>query len=102
MVAYHALSADVSFTQAFFILIAAIGFQVGIGHFMIENELPVVVERKGDLIFVVSSIMNDLFLAPFHYTILVLMRWDLLPELKWKSDLQLKKLIEELSGKKSP
>ena len=69
---------------------------------MLENEQPVVLERKGDVVFVVSSIMNDLFIAPFHFTILVLMRWNMLPDLQWKSDIQLKKLIEEHSGKKSP
>ena len=46
--------------------------------------------------------MNNLFLAPFHFSVLVLMRADLLPDLQFKSDIQLKKLIEQLSGKKSP
>ena len=68
---------------------------------MLENEQPVVLERKGDVVFVVSSIMNDLFIAPFHFTILVLMRWNMLPDLQWKSDIQLKKLIEEHRGKRS-
>jgi hypothetical protein len=91
-----------SFVQVFVMLVLVLGFQIAVGHFLIENEQPVILEREGDAVFITFSIMNDLFLAPFHFSVLVLMRANLLPDLQWKSDIQLKKLMEQLSGKKSP
>ena len=84
------------------ILVFVIGFQIAVGHLLLESDQPVIFERKGDAVFIILSIMNDLFLAPLHFTILMLMRHNMLPELHWKSDQCLKKLIEEHSGKKAP
>ena len=91
-----------SFAHAFTMLVLVIAFQIAVGHFLIENEQPVFLEREGDAVFIACSIMNDLFLAPFHFSVLILMRANLLSDLQWKSDIQLKKLMEQLSGKKSP
>ena len=83
-------------------IVVVIGFQIVVGHFLVESDQPVIFERKGDILFIIVTIINDLFLAPFHFTVLLLMRYNMLPELYWKSDHCLKKLIEEYSGKKSP
>ncbi|CAB4001433.1 Hypothetical predicted protein, partial [Paramuricea clavata] len=102
LVAYHGLNVETSFMQAFIMLVLVLGFQIAVGHFLIESEQPVILERQGDVVFIVCTIMNDLFLAPFHFAVLILMRSNLLPDLHWRSDIQLKKLMEELEGKKSP
>ena len=102
LVAYLGLNVETSFAQAFMMLVLVLAFQIAVGHFLIENEQPVILERQGDAVFIVCSIMNDLFLAPFHFSVLVLMRANILSNLQWKSDIQLKKLMEQLSGKKSP
>ena len=102
MVAYHGLNVEMSFTRALIWVVLVLGFQIFVGHFFIENDQPVGLAREGDAIFIACSIMNDLLLTPFHFSVLVLMRANLLPDLQWKSDIQFKKLMEKLGGKKSP
>jgi hypothetical protein len=102
LVAYHGLNVETSFMRAFIMLVLVLGFQIAVGHFLIESEQPVILERQGDAMFIVCTILNDLFLAPFHFAVLILMRSNILPDLHWRSDIQLKKLMEELEGKKSP
>ena len=102
IVAYHGLNVETSFTSALIWVVFVLGFQILVGHFLIESDHPVVLERDGDAIFITCSVLNDLLLSPFHFSVLVLMRANLLPDLEWKSDIQLKKLMEQLAGKKSP
>ena len=102
MVAFYGLSAETSFFQVLIMIILVIGFQILVGHFLIENDQPVILERQGDAIYVVCTILNDLFLSPYHFSVLIIMRANLLPNLQWKSDIQLKKLMEQMHGEKAP
>ncbi|XP_028406992.1 uncharacterized protein LOC114529397 isoform X2 [Dendronephthya gigantea] len=102
VIALYSLSIETTLLSAFFTLSLILGFQIVMGHYVVEKEQPILSEKQGDAVYTGLTIMNSLFLEPFHFSVLVLMRANLLPDLQWRSDLQLKRIMEHLGGKKSP
>lgn len=92
--------------QALLIIAVCLGIQF-MGHLVFEGETPQRLPAKEDYaLFQVMDLANEFFLAPFHFTLTLMARCDLLPILRWRSDAALHKLItltQELKyGKKSP
>lgn len=78
-----------------------------LGHLLLEGETPQRLPTKEDnLLFKILDLANEFFLAPFHFSLTLLIRFDFLPILRWRSDAALHKLItstQEIKyGKKSP
>lgn len=77
------------------------------GHIIFEGETPQRLPTKEDnMLFKVLDLANEFFLAPFHFSLTLMIRFDSLPILRWRSDAALHKLItlsQELKyGKKGP
>lgn len=102
VIAYYSLSTETTLIRAFFSLVLILGFQFVIGHVVVESDQPTLSEKQRDAIYTVLTIVNTLFLEPFHFSVLVLMRANLLPDLQWRSDIQLKRIMDHVGGKKSP
>lgn len=78
-----------------------------LGHVILEGTAPQRLPTKEDnMLFQVMDLANEFFLAPFHFSLTLMIRFDFLPILKWRSDAALHKLItltQELKyGKKGP
>ena len=92
--------------QAFITTAVCLGIQF-LGHLVFEGETPQRLPTKEDsALFQVMDLANEFFLAPFHFSLTLMVRCDLLPILRWRSDAALHKLItstQELKyGKKAP
>lgn len=92
--------------QAILIIAICLGVQLA-SHLILEGETPQRLPAKDDnALFQVLDLVNELFLAPFHFSLTLMVRYDLLPTLRWRSDAALHKLItstQELKyGKKAP
>lgn len=92
--------------QAFFTIALCLGIQF-LAHLVFEGETPQRLPTKEDnMLFQVLDLANEFFLAPFHFSLTLMVRCDLLPILRWRSDAALHKLMtstQELKyGKKSP
>lgn len=77
------------------------------GHVIFEGETPQRLPTKEDnILFKFLDLANEFFLAPFHFSLTLMIRFDSLPILRWRSDAALHKLItlsQELKyGKKGP
>lgn len=77
------------------------------GHVILEGTTPQRLPTKEDnMFFQVMDLANEFFLAPFHFSLTLMIRFDFLPILKWRSDAALHELItltQELKyGKKGP
>ena len=83
-----------------------LGLQL-LAHVTLEGDLPTDRPTKGDgILFMLCDMMNEFLLPQFHFTVVLLIRLDLRPNLKWRSDTELRKLMERVQevryGKKSP
>lgn len=92
--------------QAFFVIALCLGIQL-LSHLIFEGGIPQRLPRKEDsVLFQVLDLANEFFLAQFHFMLTLMVRCDLLPILRWRSDASLHKLItttQELKyGKKAP
>lgn len=92
--------------QAILIIVMCLGVQLA-SHLVLEGETPQSLPAKDDnALFQVLDLANEFFLAPFHFSLTLMVRYDLLPILRWRSDAALHKLItstQELKyGKKAP
>ena len=108
LVAYYAVfvHTGVSAFQGCVVIGVCLAFQF-LGHVILEGETPQRLPSKEDnVLFKVMDLANEFFFAPFHFSLTLMIRFDFLPILKWRSDAALHKLItmtQELKyGKKSP
>lgn len=108
VVAYYAIQVYTQTTllQAFLFVAVCLGIQF-CGRLIFEDETTQFLPAKDDnALFQVLDLANGVFLAPFHFSLTLMVRCDLLPILRWRSDAALHKLItsvQELKyGKKAP
>lgn len=96
LVAYHALviKTGVTLFQALLVVGMALGLQL-LGH-RLETEPFTRVPRGDGIIFEACDLINELLLPQYHFSILLLMRLDLLPVLKWRSDVELRKAMDRV------
>lgn len=92
--------------QAFFVIALCLGIQL-LSHLIFEGGIPQRLPTKEDgALFQVLDLANEFFLAQFHFMLTLMVRRDLLPILRWRSDASLHKLMtatQELKyGKKAP
>ena len=92
--------------QAFFVIALCLGIQL-LSHLIFEGGIPQRLPMKEDgALFQVLDLANEFFLAQFHFMLTLMVRRDLLPILRWRSDASLHKLMtatQELKyGKKAP
>lgn len=108
VMAYYTLFVYTATTmfQAFITIAVCLGIQFT-GHLIFEGETPQRLPTKEDnVLFQIMDLANEFFLAPYHFSLTLMVRFDLLPILRWRSDAALHKLItatQELKyGKKAP
>ncbi|KAL9986024.1 hypothetical protein ACROYT_G000078 [Oculina patagonica] len=108
IVAYYALFVHTGVTtfQGCIVIGVCLAFQF-MGHVIFEGETPQRLPTKEDnMLFKFLDLANEFFLAPFHFSLTLMIRFDSLPILRWRSDAALHKLItlsQELKyGKKGP
>lgn len=97
LVAYHALvvtTTGVTLFQALLVVGMALGLQF-FGH-QLETEPFTRVARGEGIIFEACDLINELLLPQYHFSILLFMRLDLLPVLKWRSDVELRKALDRV------
>ena len=96
LVAYHALVIKTGITlfQALLVVAMALGLQF-LGH-QLEAEPFTRVSRGEGILFEACDLMNELLLPQYHFSILLFMRLDLLPVLKWRSDVELRKAMDRV------
>ena len=69
--------------------------QVFVGQKWIENTEPFSGPVKStDPVFAVFDFYNDVFMAPFHYGVTFLLRMDIRLDLRGKSDVELRKIMD--------
>ena len=108
VMAYYALFVynETTVLQAILLIVLCLGMQLS-GHVIFEGELPQRLPTKDEsALFQILDLANEFFFPPFHFSLTLMVRCDLLPILRWRSDAALHKLItstQELKyGKKSP
>jgi len=108
VMAYYTLFVytETTMFQAFVTIAVCLGIQFT-GHLIFEGETPQRLPTKEDnILFQIMDLANEFFLAPYHFSLTLMVRFDLLPILRWRSDAALHKLItatQELKyGKKAP
>ncbi|XP_068740358.1 uncharacterized protein [Montipora capricornis] len=108
VMAYYALFVynETTVLQAILLIVLCLGMQLS-GHVIFEGELPQRLPTKDEsALFQILDLANEFFFLPFHFSLTLMVRCDLLPILRWRSDAALHKLItstQELKyGKKSP
>lgn len=108
IVAYYAVFVHTGVTtyQGCLVIGICLAFQF-LGHVILEGTTPQRLPTKEDnILFKVMDLANEFFFAPFHFSLTLMIRFDSLPILKWRSDAALHKLIaatQELKyGKKGP
>lgn len=108
LVAYYAVFVHTGVTtfQGCAVIGVCLAFQF-LGHVILEGTTPQRLPTKEDsILFKVMDLANEFFFAPFHFSLTLMIRFDSLPILKWRSDAALHKLItatQELKyGKKGP
>lgn len=94
------------------VLIAAIAIPVCFGiqiisHIVFEGIQSLERFTKGeDLLFQFCDMLNEFLMAEFHFSLLLVLRLDLLPVLQWRSDVDLRKIMDKVSlikhGRKAP
>ena len=72
-------------------------FQIFVGQKWIENNEPFSGPMKSESTsFAIFDFFNDIFVAPFHYMVTLLMRLDFREDLRWRSDTELRKIMTKL------
>ena len=84
----------VTLFQALLVVGMALGLQF-LGH-TLETEPFTRVPRGEGIIFEACDLVNELLLPQYHLSMLLLMRLDLLPVLKWRSDVELRKAMDRV------
>ncbi len=92
---YHAMFlTTISWLQTVSLLMLTVLTQVFVGQKWIENTEPLSGPHKSDsTLFAAFDLHNDVFIAPFHYAVTLLMRLDFREDLRWKSDTELRKIM---------
>lgn len=82
-------------TLSFLMLIALL--QVFLGHKWIEGNDPFSGPSKSDsTLFALVDLYNDVFIAPFHFMIILLLRLNFREDIRWQSDTELRKIMTRL------
>ncbi|XP_031553492.1 uncharacterized protein LOC116290566 [Actinia tenebrosa] len=108
LIGYHAVLSENNGT----VLLAAIAIPVCfaiqiLSHIVFEGIQSLERFTKGeDLLFQFCDMLNEFLMGEFHFSLLLVMRLDLLPVLQWRSDVDLRKIMDKVSiikhGRKAP
>ena len=72
-------------------------FQVFVGHKWIEGNEPFNGPNKSEsTLFAVIDFYNDVFIAPFHFMVTLLLRLDFREDIRWQSDTELRKIMTRM------
>ena len=68
--------------------------QIFIGQKWIEGSEPFSGPSKSEsLLFAMADCYNEVFIAPFHFLVTILLRLDFCENLRWQSDTELRKIM---------
>ena len=82
-------------TLSLFMLVGL--FQVFVGQKWIEGSEPFSGPNKNDsTLFAICDFYNDVFIAPFHFMVTLLLRLDFREDIRWQSDTELRKIMSRM------
>ena len=98
IVFYHAVyltSMTLLQTSSLFVLVGLL--QIFVGQKWIEGSEPWSGPYKSDSpLFAVVDCYSDIFIAPFHFMVTLLLRLDCREDIRWQSDTELRKIMTRM------
>jgi len=71
--------------------------QIFVGQKWIEGSEPFSGPNKSNsALFAVCDVINDIFIAPFHFMVTLGLRLDLREDIRWQSDTELRKIMSRM------
>ena len=93
--ATHVTSMTLLQTLSLFMLIGLL--QIFVGQKWIEGVEAFSGPNKSEsTLFAMFDIYNDIFIAPFHFMVTLLLRLDFREDIRWQSDTELRKIMTRL------
>jgi hypothetical protein len=108
LVGYHAVLAGNSGTVLLTAVVIPVCFGIQIvSHIVFEGIQSLGRFTKGEgLLFEFCDLVNEFLFAEFHFSLLLVLRLQLLPVLQWRSDVDLRKIMDKIAeikhGQKAP